>query len=92
MKSSKAKIKETTLRLPAHVYYRAKAVVKSGSSDIRKLNDFYVLAIRRYLEELERKRIDDAFTGMATDVNYRTEAQVIASEFEGSDWEALNSK
>ncbi len=80
---------QTTVRLPRSLYEQAKCFVDKDVSSVNSINDFVVAAIQTYLKMLRRKRIDAAFAGMAEDANYQKEAQLIAEEFEQSDWEAL---
>lgn len=47
--------------------------------------------IRACLKLAKRKRIDAAFADMANDAEYQKEAEVIAADFEQSDWEALQA-
>jgi len=78
---------QTTLRLPAPLYERAKTLVASGSS--RSFNDFIVNALAAYVKAKERRAIDDAFRPMKDDIEYRREALTIAEEFAGSDGETI---
>jgi hypothetical protein len=41
--------------------------------------------------DLHRRRIDSAFQRMSQDSAYQEEAELIAAEFEESDWEALET-
>ncbi len=88
-KRARARKVQTTLRLPGALYAQAKSLVETGASAAETLNDFIVAAVRAYVRLLERRRIDAAFRGMAEDAPYHREAQLIAEEFEASDWEAL---
>jgi hypothetical protein len=78
---------QTTLRLPRQLYERAKLFVESEK--MGSVNDFIVNALSAYVRAMERKAIDDAFAGMATDKQYQREALRIAEEFAASDAEAL---
>jgi hypothetical protein len=83
-----------TVRLPRPVYNQAKAMVENSavsveSLHVSSLNDLIVTALQSYIKRANRKRIDLAFQGMAKDAAFQKEAQVIASEFENSDWETL---
>jgi len=87
----KKETRTTTVRLPRPVYDQVRGVVekekrKSGTAS---LNDFFVAAIKAYLQMYRRHQIDAAFAGMAKDADYQYEAKSIAEEFEHSDWEAL---
>jgi hypothetical protein len=78
---------QTTLRVPAPLYDRAKSfVAKSGS---RSFNDLMVSALATYLKAKERKAIDNAFLPMKDDLEYQREAVEMAERFAGSDTEAL---
>jgi hypothetical protein len=82
----------TTVRLPRSVYDQAKCLVdkeKGGAGPVVSLNDLFVVAIKAYLKMHRRRQIDAAFAGMAEDTDYQKEAQLIAEEFDYSDWEAL---
>lgn len=78
---------QTTLRLPAPLYERAKHFVANGSS--RSFNDFIVTALAAFVRAKERKAIDDAFRPMKDDAEYQREALAIAEEFAGSDTESI---
>lgn len=80
---------QTTLRLPRALHDQARKFVEASSTNAQNLNDFIVAALRAYVKLLERRQIDAAFAGMAEDANHHREAQLIAEEFEQSDWEAL---
>ncbi len=82
---------QTTLRLPRPLYQQARSLVEKGVSSAESLNDFIVAAIEAYVNALRRRRIDAAFRRMAEDTHYQEEAQLIAEEFERSDWEALEA-
>ena len=80
---------QTTVRLPRPLYEQARWFVEKGVSSAENMNDFVIAALTAYVKMLRRKSIDAAFCGMAVDTNYQKEAQLIAEEFEASDWEAL---
>jgi hypothetical protein len=89
-----AETRTTTVRLPRSVYDQAKRLVerekeKGGAGSIVSLNDLFVVAIKAYLKMYRRRQIEAAFAGMAEDPDYQKEAQLMAEEFEYSDWEAL---
>lgn len=82
----------TTVRLPRLIYDQAKCVVdkeKGESGPVVSMNDLIVLAITAYLKMYKRRQIDAAFALMAEDAEYQKEANLLAEEFEHSDWEAL---
>jgi hypothetical protein len=72
---------QMTLRLPKELYERAKLLVKKQQTD--SVNDFIVKAVAAYLEAVERKAIDDCFSGMVHDKQYQLEALRIVEEFGG---------
>jgi hypothetical protein len=59
-----------------------------GASRI-SLNDLIVAAITSYLSVYKRRQIDAAFAGMAEDADYQKEAELLAEQFQYSDWEAV---
>ena len=82
----------TTVRLPRPVYDQVKCVVDKEKGRIGtriSLNDLIVTAITAYLKMYKRRSIDAAFASMAEDADYQKEANLLAEEFEHSDWEAL---
>src|SRR5947207_1722186 len=92
MALTRTETRTTTVRLPIPVYDQAKCVVEKemkGSGTTISFNDFVVAAIKAYLKLYKRRQIDAAFAGMAEDADYQKEAQLLAEEFEHSDWEAL---
>ena len=85
-------VRSTTVRMPLPIYEQAKHFVdteRSGTSASISLNDFFVSAIQAYVTLHTRREIDAAFAGMADDADYQKQSQLIAEEFEASDWEAL---
>ena len=78
-----------TVRLPRPLYEQAKGIVESRAAHVDSLNDLVIAAILSYLETIKRKQIDLAFRGMAEDTDFQKESQLIVSEFERSDWDAL---
>jgi Arc/MetJ-type ribon-helix-helix transcriptional regulator len=87
----KQETRTTTVRLPRPLYDQIRGVVEKekGVSGSSSLNDFFISAIKAYLQMYRRHQIDAAFAGMADDTGYQNEAELIAEEFEHSDWEAL---
>jgi hypothetical protein len=77
----------TTLRMPQHIYERAKNAV-SRSSD-SNFNEFVLEAIEEKLHRLSEAEIDAAFAQMAEDQDFKQESVSLAREFETSDWEAF---
>ena len=80
---------QTTLRLPKPIYDEARRILNQRPSGIDSFNDLVVAALRSFLRRARRRQIDLAFRGMAEDAGFQKEAQLIAKEFEQSDWEAL---
>lgn len=72
---------QVTLRLPRRLYERARQLVKEQQTG--SVNEFIVKAVAAHLKAVERKVIDDAFAGMASDEEYRSEALRIVEEFGG---------
>jgi hypothetical protein len=87
--AARKEYQNTTVRLPRHVYDRAKTVViKSQASSF---NEFVVQAIEEKVRRLTEAEIDAAFAHMAHDADYQRNSVRVASEFEKSDWEAFQS-
>jgi hypothetical protein len=87
--ASKRQYQNTTVRLPRHVYERAKTVVLRSQAS--SFNEFVVQAIEEKVRRLTEAEIDAAFAQMALDPDYQREAIALANEFEKSDWEAFGS-
>lgn len=79
----------TTLDLPRSFRQRIARAVERGAA--RSQNALVIQAIEDYLAHLEREWIDDQFAQMADDATYQTLNLQIAAEFEGSDWEAIQT-
>jgi hypothetical protein len=79
----------TTVRLPRHVYERAKTVVVRSQAS--SFNEFVVQAIEEKVRRLTEAEIDAAFAEMAHDSDYQRKSIALAGEFEKSDWEAFKS-
>src|SRR5271167_2316788 len=79
----------TTVRLPRHVYERAKTVVIQSQAS--SFNEFVVQAIEEKVRRLTEAEIDAAFAQMAHDENYQRSPNALASEFAKSDGEAFES-
>ena len=85
-------VRATTVRLPRPVYDQAKCFVdseKKHTTSFVSLNDFFVTAIQAYVKLYRRRQIDASFAQMAEDADYQMEAQLLAEEFEPTDWETL---
>jgi len=78
-----------TVRLPRSIYKQAKAMVENHVSNLGSLNDFIVAAALSFLRAARRRQIDLAFKGMSEDREFQKESQLVAEEFESSDWEAF---
>lgn len=79
----------TTLDLPRSLRQRIERAVQRGAA--RSQNALVTQAVAEYLARLEREWIDDQFAQMADDAAYQSLNLQIAAEFEGSDWEALQT-
>lgn len=77
----------TTISLPEELISRADRAVREGAA--RSRNELLASALRHEIESLERRRVDEAFTGMAEDEEYLREAEELAERFAVSDREAL---
>jgi hypothetical protein len=90
MSSTTAKrYQNTTVRMPRHVYERAKTV--AIQSEASSFNEFVVQAIEEKVQRLTEAEIDAAFAEMANDTDYQRSSVALAREFEKSDWEAFQS-
>jgi len=78
-----------TVRLPRMLYDEVRAFVAKGQSSSESVNDFFLAAVRAYVNLLKRRQIDAAFAGMAGDADFQKEAALVAGEFSPSDWEAF---
>lgn len=79
----------TTVRLPRHVYERAKTIVIRSQAS--SFNEFVVQAIEEKVRRLTESEIDAAFAQMAHDADYQRTSIALANEFAKSDWEAFAS-
>lgn len=77
----------TTLTLPADLVSAVDEAVREGRA--RSRGELISVAVRRELALQEREAIDKAFAAMATDDDYRTEAETLTREFARAGWEAL---
>lgn len=78
----------TTVTLPADLVTRTQKILDKGIVPSR--NALIVLAVERFLAELERQEIDRQFAAMADDEAYQTLSEAMAEAFIDSDWEALS--
>jgi hypothetical protein len=87
--TARKQYQNTTVRLPRHVYERAKTV--AVGSQASSFNEFVVQAIEEKVRRLTEAEIDAAFAEMAHDMDYQSNAIALANAFERSDWEAFQS-
>ena len=88
--AARKEYQNTTVRLPRHVYERAKTVVVQSQAS--SFNEFVVQATsKRKVRRLTEAEIDAAFAQMAHDTDYQRNSIALASEFAKSDWEAFES-
>jgi hypothetical protein len=85
----KKNYQNTTVRVPRHIYDRAKTVIERFK--VSSFNEFVVQAIEEKVHRLTEAEIDAAFAQMAHDENYQRSSLKLANEFLKSDWEAFNS-
>lgn len=82
-----ARLRRTTVALPADLLEAADRAVRDGSAKSRA--ELLARALRRELAAQRRKQIDEAFLEMATDPDYQADAIVLAEEAVVAGWEAL---
>jgi hypothetical protein len=87
--AARKRYQNTTIRLPRHVYERAKIVVVR--SQAASFNEFVVQAIEEKVRRLTEAEIDAAFAQMAHDTDYQSTSIALSREFENSDWEAFET-
>ena len=80
---------QTTVRLPDALYREIKNLVDEGQVQFESVNDLVIFSLEQFVGALNRKKIDAEFEDMAHDAKYAKVAKVLAHEFAGSDWEAL---
>lgn len=80
----------TTVTFPRAILERIDRVVTEGAAKNR--NELLMMAVEKLLREIEERAIDAAFADMANDPDYQREALRLAAEFEGADWESLNTE
>jgi len=88
MRTAKREFHNTTVRLPRHVYERAKASLEQTAIS-SSFNEFVVQAIEEKVQRLSEAELDAAFAEMARDPDYQNSSVAMSREFERSDWEAL---
>ena len=77
----------TTVTIPTNLLQRSQYFLDKGAVPSR--NALVVVALERFLVELERQEVDRQFAAMADDVEYQTWNEQLAESFIASDWEAL---
>jgi hypothetical protein len=84
-RKSDRKRSSTTVRILQSLYEEAKSFVGKNQT----VGELIADSLREKLRRLRKERIDEAFSGMATDEKYQAETLKIAREFQASDWHAL---
>lgn len=79
----------TTVALPAYLLAEADRVVREGRAKSR--NEIVALALAHELATIQRRAIDEAFAGMASDIEYQTEASRLMDEFASADQETART-
>jgi metal-responsive CopG/Arc/MetJ family transcriptional regulator len=77
---------QKTIRLPKSLLDEVERMIKycrRGEST----NDFIVKSVHLRISMLKRKELDAKFSEMSKDTDYQRDAQLMAEEFENSDWE-----
>jgi metal-responsive CopG/Arc/MetJ family transcriptional regulator len=77
----------TTVSLPVELLQRSQQLIDQGLLPNR--NTLIIAALENFLAELERQTIDEKFAAMMDDADYQVLNEAIITEFEESDWEAL---
>ncbi len=80
-----AKIQKT-IRLPKPLLEEVEQMIKCCRRE-ESTNDFIVKSMHLRITLLKRKELDAKFSEMSKDRDYQRDAQLIAEEFESSDWE-----
>jgi Arc/MetJ-type ribon-helix-helix transcriptional regulator len=88
--AAKKQYQNTTVRVPRHIYEQARSAIERGQAS--SFNEFIVQAIEEKVRRLTEAEIDAAFSQMASDTDYQRDAVAMATEFEKSDWEALQAR
>ena len=89
--AGKPDLQTTTVRLPKRLYEEARTVVRLRSTDANSLNDLPVESLSVSRKQIRRKQIDDEFSMMKNDAQYRRESQLIAEQFAANDRETIRS-
>jgi len=80
-----AKIQKT-IRLPKSLLDEVQQMIKCCRRG-ESTNDFIVKSMHLRISILKRRELDAKFSEMSKDTDYQRDAQLIAEEFENSDWE-----
>ena len=87
--AAKPSVKQSaTVRIPRALCEEASVFI-GEQAEAYTLNELVISSLREKLRKLKEKSIDEAFAGMAADSTYQQVTQQIASEFENSDFHAL---
>jgi hypothetical protein len=79
---------QRTIRVPKALFDEVERLIKScGRSE--SMNDFVVKSMKMRVNALKRRELDAKFSEMSKDTDYQKAAQLMAEEFESSDWEAI---
>ena len=77
---------QKTIRLPKSLLEEVERIIKY-SRRMESTNDFIVKSMQLRVSILKRRELDAKFSGMSKDTDYQRDAQLMAEEFESSDWE-----
>jgi hypothetical protein len=80
-----AKIQKT-IRLPKSLLEEVEEMIRCCRQG-ESTNDFIVKSMHLRISIIKRKELDAKFSEMSKDTDYQRDAQLIAEEFESSDWE-----
>lgn len=78
----------TTVTLPTRLVKRTQAMIDRGLLPNR--NAAIAAALETFLDDLERRQIDEAFVAMSDDEGFRQLSRRIDDAFAEADWEALS--
>jgi hypothetical protein len=84
--ASESKIQKT-IRLPLSLIHEAERFI-NACGHCESINEFIVKSMRLRIYVLKRRELDAKFAEMSEDADYQKEANLMAEEFEISDWEA----
>ena len=79
-----------TVRIPGALCEEAQVFVIGEQKTANSLNELVVESLKDKLRLLRQQSLDDAFSGMATDVKYHRLTQQISEEFANSDLHSLS--